>query len=424
MVARDLLVGESWLCAGQSNMEFRVTAQPGYVGNVKNMAREVAAADHPQLRMYLVARHMTLTPQDATDGRWLVCSPQTVGKFSAVAYSFGLDLHRALHVPVGIVLASYGGTHAQSCMSQDTLGVDPLFEPYLKQVQAERAAYTPAVAEREADQQRRFKAAAVAARAAGKPVPPGPRLRDPMRSNASPYIFYNGMLAPLAPYPIRGFAWYQGESNTPHPQDYVQLQTALVRSWRTLWHDGDLPFILTQLCNVNPPATQPQADDGWTGLRAAQARTAMAVAHTGMAVTIDVGTAAGVHPTDKQDVGRRLALVAEADVYHLPVESSGPVPSTATVDGDRVRLTFAHAAGLRLTPAAPNSGFDVADRDGKRAWASAAVDGSTVVLTCPNVPHPTQVRYDWADNPAATLYNAAGLPAAPFEVRPTSAAAP
>lgn len=230
--------------------------------------------------------------------------------------------------------------------------------------------------------------------------------------HCSPSVLYNGMLRPLMPYGLKGVIWYQGESNVPHAHQYASLFPAMIRTWRNDWGQGDFPFIFTQLANYTNPVTTP-AEDAWAELREAQTLTLQAVPGTGMAVAIDIGDAADIHPKNKQDVGRRLAFVAERDVYHLDVPAVGPVFRDMKVAEGQIRLWFDHAQGL-TAKGDTGKGFAVAGKDRKFYWATARIEGVEVVLTCPQVPHPVAVRYAWAANPVCNLYNAAGLPMQPF----------
>jgi sialate O-acetylesterase len=229
---------------------------------------------------------------------------------------------------------------------------------------------------------------------------------------SSPTVLYNAMVAPVTPYTIRGVIWYQGEANADRAAQYRTLFPAMIRDWRAAWGEGNFPFLFVQLANWQPRRSEP-SESGWAELREAQLMT-LAEPATGMAVAVDIGDAADIHPRNKRDVGRRLALWALANTYGRRVEFSGPIYRSHAVEGDRVRVRFAHAKGLRTKDGAPVEGFAVAGPDGKFVWASAKVEGDTVVVWSDRVARPAAVRYAWADNPAANLYNEAGLPASPF----------
>jgi sialate O-acetylesterase len=237
--------------------------------------------------------------------------------------------------------------------------------------------------------------------------PPGPKNPN------SPSVLYNAMLAPLTPYALRGAIWYQGEANAGRAYQYRTLFPAMIRDWRAAWGEGDFPFYFVQLADFMPAKPDPSESE-WAELREAQTM-ALGVPHTGMAVTIDIGNPEDIHPRNKLDVGMRLARWALADTYGQKVEESGPLYRSFSVEGDKVRVRFAHAAGLRATPGgSPLRGFAVAGGDHKFVWADARIDGETVVVWSKSVPRPVAVRYDWADDPNGNLYNSEGLPASPF----------
>lgn len=237
-------------------------------------------------------------------------------------------------------------------------------------------------------------------------------------------VLYNGMIAPLEPFAIKGAIWYQGESNAGNAMQYRTLLPTMIKDWRSHFGEGAFPFYIVQLANFMGVQNQP-SEGGWADLREAQYLTTKTTRNTGVASAIDIGDAGDIHPKNKQEVGRRLALTAEALTYHLPVEYSGPEFKKMTVDGNRIRLTFNHLGGGLVAKADDNKlkGFGIAGADGKFSWADATIEGDTVVVSSPDVPNPTAVRYDWANNPIGNLYNKEGLPAVPFrtDVPPTPA---
>jgi sialate O-acetylesterase len=229
-----------------------------------------------------------------------------------------------------------------------------------------------------------------------------------------PVIRYNGMIAPLLPYAIKGAIWYQGETNVGRAAQYERIMATLIRDWRTRFGVGDFPFLVVQLANYLERRDAP-VDSEWARLREAQLHVSRNVAHTGLAVTIDIGDAKDIHPKDKQDVGTRLALAALANVYGRKLEYSGPAYRRMKIEGERVRLSFDHAeGGLVARDGGRLTGFAVAGEDGRFVWADTVIEGDEVVVSSPEVKRPAAVRYAWADNPAANLYNRAGLPASPF----------
>ncbi len=236
----------------------------------------------------------------------------------------------------------------------------------------------------------------------------------------TPTMLYNGMIAPLLPYGIKGAIWYQGESNAGRAYQYRTLLPTLIEDWRARWHEGNFPFYIVQLANFQQTAAQP-GDNDWAELREAQSLTSAHVPNAGLAVTIDIGDAGDIHPKNKQDVGKRLALAALAQTYGEKIEYSGPQYKAMKIEDDKVRLTFTHIGGGLTTHAAGPSdtpaslqGFAIAGEDHKFVWAEATFNGNAVLVSSPNVPHPVAVRYAWAVNPICNLYNKAGLPASPF----------
>lgn len=554
----DVLVGDVWLCTGQSNMGMNVRG-------ALNPEQEIAQAQYPAIRFFVVTPNPVFEPAVDVEGRWQVCSPQTAGDFSGVGYFFGRELHRELGIPIGLLRTSLGATHAEAWTSQDALRSLPFLRDRVAQERArglsqeednrrfvvERAAWEaehgvrpPTVSEeargwaapdldtadwtvvaqpaswgrlgaksggvfwvrkdvtlpdaaagkpftlgldkieeqydtaffngvevgRTNDEAPDFYNAkryyrvpgklvhagrnvvavrVVAAtprggmRSVGRPLelPPSHRsatdepwlmkteaVFSPLSAEAIaarpkpnnmplrdvPSALFDGMVAPLMPFAVQGAIWYQGESNTPRPGEYRELLSVMIRDWRGRWAQGDFPFLIQQLVNNGPPATDPNVFQKWPLVREAQDQVAATVPNCGLAVGIELGSDKTIHPPNKQDVGRRLALVALEKVYGRRMESSGPRYASMAVEGNGIRVWFSHAEGL-IAKDGPPRNFAVAGSDRKFVWADASIDGGTVVVRSSEVPEPVAVRYAWADNPAGcNLYNAAGLPAAPF----------
>ena len=370
MAVHDIVVGEVWVCSGQSNMEFEVDdAAAGY--RVENDAVEVAAARFPLIRQFKVARQASDAPMDAVRGDWNACSPATVGHFTAVGYFFARDLFTRLGVPVGLINCTAASTPIESWMSPAALAAFP-----------------------------HFTNGHVAGRAA-------PGLEDPW----VPSSLFNGMVQPLLPCAVRGVIWYQGESNVGRAPEYAALFPALISAWRTHFGAADLPFFWVQLPAFKPASPDPAL--GWAALREAQAR-ALSVPGTGQAVAIDIGDGGIPHPRNKQEVGRRLALIAKAKVYSIPVDYSGPVFSGAVAEGAAMRVHFQFAGEGLTASGKPLQSFEVAGADRQFRPAVAVIQGESVVARSAAVPNPVAVRYAWRDDPEANLFNGAGLPAAPF----------
>jgi sialate O-acetylesterase len=330
--------------------------------------------------MFTVLNTVAMQPQTQVHGSWEVCTPQTVGGFTAVGYFFARDLWNTLQVPIGIIHTSWGGTPAEAWTDEATLEAYPALHKY-------------------ADYKQQH------------PDPNDPTLRSAMPG--MPTSVYNTMIAPLLPYAIAGAIWYQGESNAGDAATYRTLFPAMIQGWRRNWGQGDFPFLFVQLANYMDTHPEP-TDTGWAQLREAQTMT-LRLPNTGMAVTIDIGNATDIHPKDKQDVGHRLALWADNMVYGQKVVFSGPLYDSMKIEGSTLRLRFNYVdGGLILRSGPPARGFAIAGADGKFVWADARIDGATIVVSSPQVPQPTAVRYDWDDNPVGNLFNRALLPASPF----------
>lgn len=408
---RDVLVGEVWLCSGQSNMAMTVN-------RVMNQEAEIASADHPEIRMLAVTRKTAKEPQDDCTGQWRVCSPKTVAGFSAAAYFFGRELQKQLKVPVGLIDSSWGGTPIQAWTSTEAHLAAPKLKPMIDDLKRRAETYDPQKAKARYDKQlAEWKKSVAAAKAEGKP-PKGRRPRPPQQpelSQGSPATLYNGMIAPLAPYAIRGAIWYQGEANAGSPLYALQMKT-LILSWRSDWKQGDFPFLFVQLPNFKAAQQIPSEPvGGWPLIREHFLKTLAAVPNTGMAVTIDIGEADDIHPRNKREAGRRLAQWALAKTYGKDVVACGPLCKSMRTDGNKIVVEFDYAAGgLAARDGAKLKGFAIAGADKKFVWADAKIAGNTVVVSSPEVASPAAVRYAWANNPDCNLVNKAGLPASPF----------
>lgn len=403
----DLLVGEVWICSGQSNMEW-----PLFLA--KNPEQEIAAANYPQIRFFTVTKRISDIPQsDLPGGEWQECTPQSARNFSAVGYFFARELHNALKVPVGMVQSAWGGTPAESWTSLATLESNPALRSILENWERSVQAY-PQTLQRYAQQIAQWEEAAARARAEGRPEPQRPNRPSHPRNNPwKPTGLFNAMIAPLIPYAIQGTIWYQGESNVGRAYEYRTLFPAMIRDWRKAWGQGDFAFLFVQLANFLPTKPEP-GESAWADLREAQLMT-LALPKTGMAVAIDIGEADDIHPRNKQDVGKRLALNALAVAYGKKVVYSGPIYERMKREGNAIRLYFKHADSGLVTPnGEPLKGFAIAGADRKFVWADARIEGNTVLVFSPQVSEPVAVRYAWADNPVCNLYNGAGLPASPF----------
>lgn len=396
---RDVMVGEVWVDSGQSNMEFSLR---GAIGG----EAEAAAANHPNIRRIHISNKVSAVPVLEADARpWELCSPQTAAGFSAVAYFFARELDRKLGIPIGLIDSNWGGTPVEAWMSLRALSSDAQFMPAFAWWWNTIGDPVP-LARRDKRKQDWLDAVAKA-QAAGQ-RPPDQAWESNMENSWMPGGLYNAMIAPLTAFPIGGVVWYQGESNATAAGAplYAGMFSAMIRDWRKAWGVGDFPFLFVQLANFTAP------NGRWPELREAQRET-LAVARTGMAVTIDIGDARDIHPRNKQDVGKRLALAARSIAYGENIEYSGPLLRTAVREDRSIRLWFDHAAGLQAK-SGELKGFQIAGADRKFEPAAAVIEGTTVVVSSPAVPHPLYVRYAWADNPEGNLYNGEGLPASPF----------
>ena len=407
---KDVLVGDVWICSGQSNMAMSVKG-------VRDAEKEIADANYPNIRLCTVARQPATEPQNDCRGNWQPCSPETVPGFSSVGYFFGRHLHEHLKVPIGLVNTSWGGTPSEAWTSPKTVKQVKEFAPIVQRFEDQIKAYPKQKEawEKQKDERlAKWKEAADKAKAEGKRPPRRPQApRDPTLSPHRPSNLYNGMIEPLIPMRIRGAIWYQGESNAGRAYQYRTIFPAMIQDWRRQWKQGAFPFFFVQLANFMKRDEQP-GESAWAELREAQTMT-LALPKTGQAVIIDIGEASDIHPKNKQDVGKRLALAARAIAYGEEIVYSGPMYKAMKVEDGKVRLTFDHVGGgLVAKGGGPLKGFAVAGEDKKWHWAEATIDGETVVVSSAEVPKPVAVRYAWANNPDCNLYNKDDLPASPF----------
>jgi sialate O-acetylesterase len=403
---KDVLVGDVWVASGQSNMEFPLN-------EARNAGSEIAAARYPKIRLLHVERKASEYPLDDIVARpWAECTPESVQNFSAVAYFFGRDLEEKLGVPIGLIETAWGGSPAEDWTSLSALSADASLMPVFAERALQMKEHPTALLDieqgiRELDQ------ATAQATAEDRPAPNPPWIHQ--IDWHGPAELYNAMLAPITAFPIRGVVWYQGERNTSlrRAMVYSRLLETLIRDWRQAWGEGDFPFLFVQLPNFK--AGRGAWGTAWPELREAQRQT-LALKNTGMAVTIDIGEANNGHPKNKQDVGLRLALAAQAIAYGEKIEYSGPLYRQTTSEDHALRVWFDHAAeGLVAKGGTTLKGFEVAGTDRRFESAEARIEGTSVVVASPAVESPKFVRYGWADNPDVNLYNSAGLPASPFQ---------
>ena len=400
---QDVLVGEVWLGSGQSNMAMSVKGANDLEGTK-------AKAALPNIRVFTEGSGGAATAQTGRKGSWVVCAPETVERFSATAFFFGRSLHAELKVPVGLIVSAVGGTPIEAWISPEVQKADPKLAPFLEMMKKSRESFDEAKATAQYERQlAQWTEATKAARAAKKPLPKKPR--DPVdtfKRKGDIGGLFNGKISPLVPYTLRGAIWYQGEANSPDEKaPFYQAQlAALARDWRTRWAD-EFPFAWVQLPNFRRPG------NGWPQVGDGMRRALEDVSRRGMAITLDIGDAKNIHPTNKQEVGRRLALWALGDVYEKSVPAtSGPLMSGTTVRGNEIVVSFKHAAGLKSE--GPLTDFEIAGADGKWLPAEAKIAGETVIVSNAGITEPKHVRYAWKDNPSACLRNGADIPASTF----------
>lgn len=406
VVFKNVLIGEVWICSGQSNMLWTVAQSA-------NAEESIKTANFPKIRLISIPRKTSLTPQSNVDAKWVECSPKTVANFSGVGYFFGRDLYKKLDVPIGLIDSSYGGTPAEAWTSREALLGEHSLQYYVENLinasknfdpEKAKSAYALALAKWEVE--------AKAAELAKKSVPKKPNPPPvPGTSAGTPSGLYNAMIAPLVPYAIKGAIWYQGESNAGRAYEYRTLFPTMIHDWRHQWKQGDFPFLLVQLA--------PYWDGNSDGVRYAELRDAQLYSTTklnnvAMAVITDVGDEKDIHPKQKEPVGARLALAARALAYGEKVEYSGPVYKSKTVDGNKVILSFDHLGGGLVAKGEKLIGFTIAGEDGKFVPAEALIQGDQVIVSSSMVEKPVDVRYGWKNYMVVNLWNKAGLPATPF----------
>jgi len=408
----NILVGEVWICSGQSNMQWTVRQS-------MDPEKEIAAANYPLIRHFGIARATAATPQADCAGQWIATSPTTVANFTAVGYYFGRELFQKLDVPIGLINTSWGGTRSEAWTSNEALKATPAGAPILDTWDTAIKAYDSEAAKTaHAAQMEKWKTRAEKAKADGKKAPRAPRLAgDPNLSRHAPSRLYNAMVAPLTPYAIRGAIWYQGESNQGRAHQYREIFPAMISDWRKQFGQPDFPFYFVQLANFKAASTEPNIPDMWAELQEAQTLTLRKLKNTGMATINDIGEAKNIHPKNKQEVGRRLARWALAGPYKKKdVVRSGPIFRESKVEGDKIRIHFDHiGSGLKSRDGGELKRFEIAGEDKKFVWAKAVIDGDSVVVHSPEIKAPVAVRYAWAANPeGANLVNSEGLPASLF----------
>lgn len=397
IVLRDILVGEVWVAAGQSNMEWplRWAANP---------EAEIALAHRPRIRLFRAMHRVSDYPLDDVYGQgWAECGPEVAADFSAVAYHFARNLQEKVDVPVGLIQLAWGGTPIESWTSLEAIAADASLMPALAEWGAHMREYARSrlLYHQEA---KRWEALEKSQRGPVPHRPAGPE------GGWKPGSIYNAMVEPATRFAVRGVLWYQGETNTALKRAplYGALLRTMIGDWRRRWGLGDIPFLLVQLANFGA-----DGESDWPAVREAQRKT-LEIANTALVQALDLGERDNIHPGNKREVGRRLALAARARVYGEAVEYSGPLYRRFTVEGGALRIWFDHLSGGLTAKGGALRGFELAGPDGKWAAADARIDGETVVVSSPSVRDPRGVRYGWANWTDANLFNATGFPASPF----------
>ena len=400
VVLTDVLVGDVWVASGQSNMEFPMR-------DLANPEPEIAAAQFPKIRILQVEHRPSDYPKSDVEAKtWAVCNPESAREVTAVGYYFVRELYQRLNIPFGLIESYWSGTAAESWTSLRALSADaslmPVFATRVHMVEDQERMLL-----QQKKEMREYETAAAEAKAEGKPAPNYPWHRD--FAGWAPTALFNGMIAPLTNFPIRGVIWYQGESNSGERVPiYARLFQTLISDWRRAWAEGEFPFLFVQIANWDVAP-----ESRWPEVRDAQ-RKALVLKNTGMAVTIDTSDGKDLHPKNKKDVGLRLALAARAIAYGEKIEWSGPLYRGITKEEHALRVWFDHANGL-MAKGDALTGFEVAGSDGKYVVADAKVEGTSVVVSNAQVPDPVSVRYAWVSNPICNLYNREGLPASPCQ---------
>lgn len=385
-VLENLLIGDVWLCGGQSNMDMELKPFLPWLLGTDHYRMEIENADYPQIRLFNVRTDFKNTPQEDCGGSWMVCSPQTAPLFSAVGYFFARQVFLKKGIPVGLVVSSVGGSSAQAWVSRDTLTANKmLHQKYL---------YTYDTSSR-----------------AKEPLDSGVTFEKVVR----PTLFYNAMIHPLKHLQFTGALWYQGESNRYDSAHYTQLCASLIRNWRTLFNNPVLPFYYVQVAPFNWGQNDTTQHE-YAFLREAQANIRNVVPHTGMVVTMDIADPADIHPRNKQEVGYRLAKLALTHVYNEPqTVSTGPEYAGHTVTDSIIKVRFKiGGAGLMTNDGQPPKHFFVAGSDGVFHYAQANIEKDEVWLQSEKVKKPVAVRYAFTNYPVTNLENKEGFPAVPF----------
>lgn len=406
---KDVLVGEVWLCSGQSNMGWTVN-------NSNDQDLEKLAAKYPNIRLLKVPLLGTQEAQKDFQGAWVKCSPETIGDFTAVGYFFGRNLHLATDIPVGLIHDNWGGSACEAWINRDLLKADSKYSELIKRWEDTESKWNEEDAKAKYEKALSiWKEKADKAKKEGKPLPGKPRYRNPLTGQHRPANLYNGMIKPVIGYGIRGAIWYQGESNAGRAYQYRDLFPLMIDSWRDEWGIGNFPFYWVQLADFQSESAEPQ-ESAWAELREAQTMTMDKLENTGEAVIIDIGEGKDIHPKNKQGVGARLARWALAKQHGMQIAHQSPRYKSMKVQGNKVILEFDHViSGLNTFDVNEALGFTIAGADKKFVNAKGRISGKNqITVWADSVTEPVSVRYAWATNPVCNVYSKEGLPLTPF----------
>lgn len=391
---KNILIGEVWVCSGQSNMQWKLahSADP---------EKNIAEAKYPNIRFFYVPRKIADTPQEDCDAKWTDCTPETATNFSAVAYYFGRELHKELNVPVGLIHTSWGGTVAEAWTRREILEGNKELKPIIDRFEEHKKKLPQSI--------KTWEEKVAKLKAEGKKVPR--RMRKPrLRNHNSPSGLYNAMINPIIPFGIKGAIWYQGESNVSRAYQYRTLFPTMITNWRDDWGIGDFPFYYVQIAPFNYRRGQQSQE-----LREAQTLS-LSTRNTGMAVISDIGNINDIHPKNKLDVGKRLALWALAKDYgKTGIVYSGPIYKSYKVEGDKIRISFDYTgSGLKTFDGKEVSHLTIAGPDKKFLPAKGVIEGNTLVVSSDAINKPVSVRFGWTNIDEPNLANNEGLPASCF----------
>jgi len=411
LTVKDVLVGETWLCSGQSNMSYRVESF-NVAPQTLAEAKAQAAAVRPAIRYFVTLSRGANEPQDDVQGHWAIAEPETISLCSAVAWYFGLALHEKLHTPVGLIVSAVGGTAAETWIPKKDLDATSAATAIWKRHQDALAGYSKETWAKYKSEEAAWEAANPKPESKLKNAASRPREPYSPESSHVAVRLYNGKIAGLEPYGIKGIIWFQADGNNAHPEEYSELIQTLIHAWRAHW-GAELPFYYVEMNNMHALQTKPDEDRPLAQIREAQ-NGALQLPRTGVVAAIDLGIAENAHFPIKKPVGDRLANLALSEVYHLSLgEVHSPEYAGYKMEGDKVRVSLKYADGLRARGGEVR-GFVLQNADGHWVWADGKVDGNELLLWSTQAPNPKALRYAWAENPIISIENAAGLPLRPF----------